>query len=171
MKLKVLVTLCAALAGGSAMAASCSTTSNFGNMGPPGFALFGNSFGSAGGFNDCYTFSLTDSADSFGGTVEVDPWLNKLDIDVSSVSLFFGSGLVGTDSSPGSFSFGSLLSGNYRLEVAGNVSLDGGWHNAPVAYGGSMLTVASAVPEPETYAMMLVGLFGVGAVVRRRKAV
>lgn len=170
MKLKVLVTLCAALAGGSAMAASCSSTSNFGNMGPPGFALFSNNFDHAGSFSDCYTFSLNSAADSFGGVIEIDPWFNKLDIDVSSVSLFFGSNLVGQDSSPWSFGFGSLAAGNYTLAVAGQVSRDGGFTNAPVFYTGSMATVAAAVPEPETYAMMLAGLFGVGAVVRRRKA-
>jgi PEP-CTERM motif len=170
MKLKVLVTLCAALAGGSAMADSCSSTSNFGNMGPPGFVLFGNSFDSAGSFNDCYTFSLNSAADSFGGVIEIDPWLNSLDIDVSSVSLFFGSNLVSQASSPWSFGFGSLAAGDYTLAVAGQIGRDPGFTNASVFYGGSMATVAAAVPEPETYAMMLAGLFGVGAVARRRKA-
>lgn len=170
MKLKLIVALCAALAGGSATAASCSSTSNFGNMGPPGFALFGHSFSQSGSFNDCYTFSLNSAADSFGGVIEIDPWLNKLDIDVSTVSLFFGSSLVGQDSSPLAFSFGNLLAGNYSLQVAGNVGRDHGLTGAPVAYGGTMMTVAAAVPEPETYAMMFAGLIGVGAAVRRRKA-
>jgi hypothetical protein len=33
------------------------------------------------------------------------------------------------------------------------------------------LSIAAAVPEPETYAMMALGLAAVGWVVRRRKAV
>ncbi|CAN5755457.1 hypothetical protein BH11PSE8_BH11PSE8_07330 [soil metagenome] len=39
----------------------------------------------------------------------------------------------------------------------------------PVSYSGS-LTAVAAVPEPETYALMLAGLAGVGFVTRRRQA-
>jgi hypothetical protein len=37
------------------------------------------------------------------------------------------------------------------------------------SFGGSV-TITSAVPEPETYALLLAGLTGVGFVARRRKS-
>jgi len=56
-----------------------------------------------------------------------------------------------------------LVAGNYYLEVTGNVlGANGGSYSAD-------LNVA-AVPEPETYAMLLGGLGLVGFVARRRKA-
>ena len=43
--------------------------------------LFGNAFASAQSFGDCYSFSLGTSADSFGGTLTIDP-LSFLDINI-----------------------------------------------------------------------------------------
>lgn len=181
MRLRTLAAALAVLAAGPAMAATCSGTANWGSMGPPGVHGLGNSFSSAGSYLDCYTFSLTASADSFGGVVEVDPWLNKLDIDVTSVRLFSGGvlggqtlgGLVGPAYSAGQFSFGSLTAGTYTLAVASTVSRDFGFFNDAVSYKGGIATsatsVASPAPEPESYAMMLAGLVGVGAAVRRRR--
>lgn len=169
MKIKGFAAICALALAGPAMAASCTSTSNWGDMGPPAAQLFGNSFGSAGAFSDCYTFTLDGSAVAFGGTVEIDPIFNKLDIDVSSVSLFYGSNLVGADSTPGLFSFGNLSAGSYTLAVAGLVSTDRGFVNTKVGYAGGIVTLAAPVPEPESYAMMLAGFFGVGFSVLRRK--
>jgi hypothetical protein len=40
-----------------------------------------------------------------------------------------------------------------------------------MSYGGGLtLTAVAAVPEPETYAMLLAGLGVIGAIARRRKA-
>lgn len=36
-------------------------------------------------------------------------------------------------------------------------------------YGGEMPILATSVPEPETYALMLIGLAGVGAAARRQR--
>jgi len=175
MKFKGFAAICALALAAPAMAATCTSTSNWGDMGPPAAQLFGHSFGSAGAFSDCYTFTLDASAMGFGGTIESDTPFNKLDIDVSSVSLFSGSNLIGSDSTPGvfegGFNFGGLTAGSYTLAVNGLVSRDFGFNNAGVSYKGGILTLAAPVPEPEAYAMMLAGFFGVGFGVLRRKKV
>ena len=167
----IAATVALALGASSSMAAVCTSTTSLGNMGPPGFELFGNSFSSAGSFSDCYTFSLSADANSFGGTIEIDPLFNKLDIDVTKVSLYFGDSLVGSDNSPSLFSFSSLaggIGGTYTLMVSGDVTRDPGLWNAAVAYAGAIQTIASPVPEPGAVALLLAGFAGVGAATWRR---
>jgi PEP-CTERM motif len=173
MKIKGFAAICVLALAAPAMAATCTSTSAWGDMGPPAAQLFGNSFGSAGAFSDCYTFTLDDAAVGFGGTIETDAAWNKLDIDISSVSLFSGSNLIASDSTPGvfegGFTFGGLNAGSYTLAVNGLVSRDFGFTSKGVSYQGGIVTLAAPVPEPEAYAMMLAGFFGVGFGVLRRK--
>ena len=57
--------------------------------------------------------------------------------------------------------------GSYTLAFSGTVKSVPGL----AAYAGGFATVAAPVPEPEAYAMMLAGFFGVGfGVLRRKKA-
>jgi hypothetical protein len=158
-----------AAAGASATGLTCSGGATLGTLGPPGLETFGNSFSSSGTYTDCYTFSLNSSANSFGGTLEVDPLFNKLDIDVKSVSLYFGDTWLATDTSPLFFSFGGLVGGAYTLAIQSLVETDPGWRNKPVGYLGAIVTVAAPVPEPTTLALMLAGLMGVGLLVLRRR--
>jgi hypothetical protein len=156
-----------------AMAISCTSTTSWGNLGPPDSQNFGQSFSSVGTYQDCYTFSLTGSADSFGGTVEIDKWLNRLDIDLTGVSLFNGGvaggstvgSLLSFDSNPGLFAFNSLTVGTYSLVVASSVTREFGLFNIPVSYTGSITTVKSStqpvkVPEPGLLALFALGLIG-----------
>lgn len=84
-------------------------------------------------------------------------------------TLTFGSTtLFDNYSSSGEFHFSDLAAGDYVLSFGTNNI--GGWSkNATfVTYGE--VTAVSAVPEPETYAMILAGLGIVGFMSRRRKA-
>jgi hypothetical protein len=148
-----------------ALAAAAPASAKTEDLGPltDRSAYFGNVFLTpVSSFTDYYTFSLSHARDVVGGTLTLDfgPWF---DVNIFSVALS-GSGISGwlTDNvASNGFSFANISSGNYTLAVNGNVT--GIWGGA---YGG---VIAGAVPEPETYAMMLLGLGAVGWAARRRK--
>jgi hypothetical protein len=168
-KIGSIVSALALVAAASPAFAGCDSTSNLGGLGPPGLATFSNSFSAAGSYTDCYTFDLLGTADSFGGVLESWDPLNKLGIDVKSISLWGGTlGSTQVDSTPWFFDFGGLGQGHYTLAVSSVVDTDWGLYAHKVGYAGAILTV-SAVPEPETYALMLLGLAAIGAFARRRQ--
>lgn len=181
MKFKSVLAVAALVASAPGMAAVCTGGYGLGTLGPPGASWFGESFSSRGSYLDCYSFSLSSAADSFGGTIELDPFLNRLDIDLTGISLFAGGvlgnatsgALVSSDTTPGLFSFGALAAGTYTLAVASTVSTDWGIWNQPVGYVGLLATnrtsVASPAPEPGAMALMLAGLAGIGVAARRRR--
>jgi hypothetical protein len=155
-------------------AAACTESFNLGSMGPPSAVSLYNDFGSQQQFSDCYNFTLNNSADAFGLTLEWD-WSAARDIDVTSVSLT-GGGLAGTvtDDSPLQFSFSNLLAGAYQLIVSGSVTATdfSRYGDGKVGYIGVLATngsIAAPVPEPETYAMLALGLAIVGFAARKRR--
>ena len=165
MKLKSLAAaLALALVGTSSMA----KTENLGSLGPPGFATFSNAFSSIQTFSDTFNFSLSGAADS-GGTVGAFDLSILRDITLTSVSLS-GGGLSSTltDFSADHFSFSNLLAGSYSLVVNGRVTGSNLLKAPTVGYFGTLSTVAAPVPEPETFAMLAMGL-GALALARRRK--
>jgi PEP-CTERM motif len=67
------------------------------------------------------------------------------------------------------FSSTSWTEFNYSISTPGNYKL---WFGTTAAAGALIDNVSiTAVPEPETYAMMLAGLGAIGFMARRRKAV
>ena len=62
-KTKAWGALCALALSAPAMAATCSSAKDWGNLGPPGLEVFGHAFGSTGSYLDCSTFTLTVNLD------------------------------------------------------------------------------------------------------------
>ncbi|HEX3139358.1 MAG TPA: FxDxF family PEP-CTERM protein [Rhizobacter sp.] len=176
MKFKSLAAALALVASAPAAMAACSETFNLGVMGPPALQLIGNDFSSAQHFEDCYNFTLSGPANSFGFTLEFDGSARR-DIDLKGITLSGGSLAQSIfDPTESSFSFSNLLAGTYQFVITGDVTgANGGFLGGGlVGYAGSFLTVASSggiaapVPEPQTYALLALGLMAVGWTVRRR---
>lgn len=170
--IKTLALVSALFAAQSAMAANY----DLGLMGPPADVTKTVSSGT-GIISDTFTFSIDAAADAVGTTTENGTWggflgLHLTGADVTSVTLYdtsanvvakFLQGLANLDLTPASFSFSNLAAGSYTLLVNG-VSGTGGSYTVNL----STLAKASAVPEPEAYAMMLAGLGLVGFAARRK---
>ena len=132
-------------------------------------------------------FTSTSAADIIIDTFKFDAQPTDVKLFGTLFSPFdpvkFSLAVIETDSSPlQSFSFDGAGGSrqdlvSFRATVAANtpfrlIVLGSGVDTAgnpltsgTVTYGGSVF--ASAVPEPETYALLMAGLVGVGAAVRR----
>jgi hypothetical protein len=163
------------LAAPAAFAQSCTSNTNLGML-STNFTSFGNWFYSAQTFNDCYSFRLGSTSDVQGLTAELDLSI-RFDVDITSVTLIggnLGSGRSLT-ASTGEFEFDNLAAGVYSLIVSGDVSRVARWGTGlGVGYFGAIAatpaTIAAPVPEPETYAMLAMGLGLVTWITRRRQA-
>ena len=130
-------------------------------------------------------FLIDENGASIGGTITFDLFYNMavsapgstpsnysqtslsfLSSTDSILSSTFADGLVSNSLASG---VGSIISGHYTKTY----TLTAG-EAAYYALSGSAIAFAdipvAAVPEPETYAMMVLGLAGIGAAARRRKA-
>jgi len=124
-----------------------------------------------GAFDDFIKFSIPDSS-NLSSTTVANNLTNVLGIDNGMVQLFQetsgGNTLIGQysfDGTTGStwHNFLSLGAGSYYYEITGTATgSQGGFY--------SITSTVAAVPEPESYALLLAGLGVVGSLYRRRKA-
>jgi hypothetical protein len=155
----------------------CAATTNLGNVNSATPTSFSGSVLSAGPFNDIFSFVLPSNSGSgydihnlpigIPGTGNFNTLLSSVSLYSNADGILFNSDdtFLQSFAVPGgsgaSFTWGSGIAGNMYLSVSGiaNGSL-GGVYNGAIS--------VSAVPEPETYAMLLAGLAIVGAIARRK---
>lgn len=170
----VAVAMCLGLAAGSANAALMPTPV-FGSWAGDeinGYtAVFSNnSVGST--FDDWFNFSIPVASSGSGGSVAISNFINSINwnwfnVTFSAFNLFESDNLIASGSTDNFYSAltfsNQAAPGNYSLNVAGSKI------NATQSGGYSGTVTVSAVPEPETYGMLLAGLGLIGFTARRRK--
>lgn len=164
MKLKsVLATAVLAAASFSASA----TVYDLGVLDPSGFdtspVVSSEKFGAGVAINDTWMFTLlAPSSTSFAAVQTFAVTAGQI-LNFSAVlnGSSFGSPTPGAGSQTLSWT-GTLGAGTYSVNVTGLTGV------ANSLYGATVSAIPSAVPEPETYGMMLGGLALLGAVARRK---
>ena len=160
-----------ALVGGATAAnAAASITAVTSPLTAPASSLFGDTFNNmptaTTAINDTFTFNLMGGsalADSQVSTILLNGLAN---ITFSSITLD-GNAFTKTSTDPGPETWALLspillANGTHTINVMGTLT------GANGAYSGT-LNVSNAVPEPATWAMMLLGFGGMGFVMRRRR--
>ncbi len=153
-------------------------TTNLGLL-TAGDTSFGNTFYSSGTFTDYYTFSIgANSSGAAGNITDSDLSFFTRDVDVTQIVLSGGtlsSALKDINADDG-FSFVGLGAGSYTMALTVKVGtgfLTSGYYNGTihaVVNQTPTAPVASPAPEPADFAMALMGLAGVGFMVRRSRA-
>jgi len=146
------------------------------------FSEKSDNLGSVAKILDYYTFTIiSDASTLFGNVPDVKINNNgaKDLINIKNVDLY--SGVIGNstlvkhdlDKSDEGFSFKNISSGTYYLMVEGKQRGSGnGIYTFNLAVLPTIATatpVATAVPEPETYAMMIAGLGLIGFAIGRKQ--
>ena len=142
-----------------------------------GIPLSFGGFAAPGPFNDIFTFTLPTNGGSGYSVTNFTSLPGQFNTILATLSLFSNpdgmlvsgdEALLATSSTPGgnslALAWGAANSGSYYLAVGGLTNgTQGGIYTGAIS--------VTAVPEPETYAMMLAGLGALGFLARRRRKV
>lgn len=171
-----------AISFGLAVSASAQVTSttNLGELSATPTS-FGNTFNKSVYFSDVYTFSIAGNGAVNGFTDDTNTFrafIDFRDVSISSLILYSGAtpsmaSVVNADlfvPQYNTFTFSGLTAGTYSLAVNGRATLGAGLNDL-AKYSGQISTTAVASPAPEAsdVVMTLMGLAGVGVMLRRRK--
>ena len=163
----VALTMWLGVAAGTANAGMLSMSAPWEGSASAGYTAYFGHAGVGATFDDWLTFSIP--ADSSGngkanviGLAGVDVTFTKFTLTEANIGTV--SGLTGTSTSSLSFT-GGAAPGSYQLNVAGTSTGTSGSYAGNI---GLKTVNVSAIPEPETYAMMLAGLGLLGFSARRR---
>jgi hypothetical protein len=127
------------------------------------------------GFMDIFEFSVTGPGQALASFTEADASAQGAGFHFNTLLLADAAntplpGAIDIDGSDG-WSVSATLpgAGNYHVILGGGIDTvaDPGISNA--FYLGAVGTVVNAVPEPGSYAMMLLGLLAIGTKCRRRR--
>jgi hypothetical protein len=173
-----------ALLAGLAAPASAAVIKDLGINPTSSSGAFSNQNLPTGLFNDQYTFSvLQDATFTIGSGTNVYPQISDFITNftgavyeiVDGIDAVIGAGddilVLGPKTAtpgncdPGCQVFGGsafIDAGDYYLNVSGNAGSTAG-------YGGDLATIASPVPESQTWLMLLCGFAGIGFMAYRRK--
>lgn len=160
--------------------AQVTTTTNLGELSSTPTS-FGNTFNQSVDFSDIYTFTIAGNGSVNGYTSDTNTFrafIDFRDVDITSLILYKGTSVNQVSvldydlyvPSYNTFTFDGLTAGTYSLAVNGSVSLGAGSGDL-AKYSGQISTTAVASPAPEAsdVAMTMMGLAGVGLLLRRRK--
>ncbi|MDN3921878.1 FxDxF family PEP-CTERM protein [Roseateles violae] len=125
------------------------------------FELSGLVTPAVGSFLDTYKFTLTEQSTLAGALVATGITFGSFGVyDETGTTALFSAAFGGT----------TAKSGTWLLDPGTYVYAIGGLASASAGYVLTSATVGvAAVPEPETYAMLLAGLGVVGFLARRRR--
>lgn len=148
------------------------TTTDWGTIDPG--TTFTKSFTAPrlGAFEDFYNFSLLSGADGFLKT-SITITLNgeaHSGFDDLAYDLYTGANQLVASSYDvlSKTYFYGLTAGSYYLKVSGAGWVDNTVPTPPTPSYNGYISIASSVPEPQTYAMLLAGLGILGTVIKRR---
>ena len=172
----------AAVALSSTAANAAALVTNPGSLTPPASALFGNVFNpptAPGNFNDTFAFTINGSssvsADAQVGTILLGGLQNVsflttancascgLFIDVMDAAHQFTQTSFDPNPEVWVLTSRTLTPGTHTIIANGTLNGPSG------SYSGTLNIQALPVPEPATWAMMLVGFAGIGMILRRRR--
>ncbi len=171
--MKFVQTLLALALAGAMGSASAAAPGYLGNLTGSSVSI-GNSFAAATNINDIYTFDIMPVSATAGTAVSITldiPVLPGMEFGISGFGVEFRDYL-------GNLITSDFQSGptDYTVDISANLAAASGYQFIVLgtttgtlggSYGGALAAVA--VPEAETYAMMLAGLGLVGFLVSRRR--